>query len=86
MKIEVKRWKDGRDGRMEGWKKTYLRLFCSERCEGSASFKSFQPHRANTSAFHRVLCVRLAFAVHGFTVRRRPHKRDRSISEVNSEF
>ena len=47
---------------MEGWKKTYLRLFCSERCEGSASFKSFQPHRANTSAFHRVLCVRLAFA------------------------
>src|ERR1700752_4394633 len=30
---------------MEGWKKTYLRLFCSERCRGYASFKSFQPHR-----------------------------------------
>jgi len=76
----MEEWKGGR---ME---EDVLEALLQRTMRGAASFKSFQPNRANTSAFHRVLCVRLAFAVHGFTVRRRPHKRDRSISEVNSEF
>jgi hypothetical protein len=32
------------DRRVEGWKKTYLGLFCSERC-GSLLLLNLQPHR-----------------------------------------
>jgi len=30
-----------RDGRMEGWKKTYLRLFYSERCQRTLFLNDF---------------------------------------------
>ena len=55
----MEEWKGGR---ME---EDVLEALLQRTMRGAASFKSFQPNRANTSAFHRVLCVRLAFAVHG---------------------